>query len=127
MKIENVLMRGFYAGLMAGIVGGIALTSSHAMMTILGFGTFFTGAGVSISFDLLINHLGYAVGSTGIFGGIFGIIYSKIYNIVPGKNICKGFRYHRETRQKKSNRFGKNATRLWHIPGWYENIPGPGQ
>lgn len=85
-------MRGFYAGLLAGMIGGIGIF----VIVILHF---VTGLQEIIniwqlpdirSVDLWIEYLIYHLGGWGIFGGIFGIIYSILYNGVPSKGAKKG-------------------------------------
>ena len=80
-------MRGFYAGLIAGIVAGISLTSGRIIESILKL----VSAEVVLTLDFIIAHFGYAIGATAIFGGIFGAIYSKFYHGIPGKGVKNGF------------------------------------
>lgn len=88
MKISYPLMRGFYAGLIAGCIGGLVYTVSELLETILGL-----PAGVPdlLTFNILMIHLGYAIPANGVYGGTFGIIYSKFYDGVPSKGVKKGF------------------------------------
>ena len=77
------MMRGFYPGLIAGIIGG------------MGFFLYVIFFPMSLipditSFDFWLNYCIYQVGLGGIFGGIFGIIYSKFYDRVPGNGALKG-------------------------------------
>lgn len=83
MKIENALMRGFYAGLIAGIVGGtwIFIYVYHTQIL--------SGLPDATPSDWL-NYLIYHIGIVGIFGGIFGSVYSRFYDGVPGKGVIKG-------------------------------------
>ena len=87
------MMRGFYAGLIAGIVGGFIFTIGRTLATISGF--YFISPLAReldlLTFDMLMGHLGYAIGANGIFGGILGIIYSKFYDAIPGRGVKKGF------------------------------------
>jgi hypothetical protein len=77
-------MRGFYSGLIAGIIGGIALFLYVIITQHLSQLPDFT------SLDFWLNYFIYQIGLQGIFGGIFGIMYSKFYNGIPGKSIVKG-------------------------------------
>jgi hypothetical protein len=83
MEKSNSLIRGFYPGLVAGIIGG---------MVFFLYVIFFSLYGIPdiTSFDFWLNYFIYQVGVQGIFGGIFGIIYSKFYDRVPGKGARKG-------------------------------------
>ena len=75
-------MRAFYSGLIAGIVGGawVFLYVYHSQIL--------SGIPDPTASDWL-NYLIYHVGIVGIFGGIFGIVYSKFYASVPGKGVIK--------------------------------------
>ena len=66
---------------LAGIIGGLALTSSRIVESMIAL----PSAEVILTFDIMITHFGYAIGTTAIFGGIFGIIYSKLYGGILGK------------------------------------------
>jgi len=92
MKISNPLIRGFYSGLIAGIIGGIAFTGFRTLDSMLGLWAIL-GMPAVTSFDTIISVLGYSIGHQGIYGGIFGIIYFKFYNRIPGKGIEKGIVY----------------------------------
>ena len=82
------MMRGFYPGLIAGIIGGIVGSISIIIGTMIGLPHILIG--VPLTFELMISHLGYNIGATGIFGGIFGIVYSKFYNGIPSEGLKKG-------------------------------------
>jgi len=88
MKISNPLMRGFYAGLIAGCVGGMGVTIIRILEVALSFPIIVYP--YFLEFDMIINHLGYSISAHGIFGGIFGIIYLKFYNRIPSKGVKKG-------------------------------------
>ncbi len=91
MKIENAPMRGFYSGLIAGIVGGIILSVSMIATEVWVFGTWTAIYDKIISPELVMNYIIYHIGYAAIFGGIFGIFYSIFYNRIPGKGIKRGF------------------------------------
>ena len=86
MKIENAKMRGFYAGLIAGALGGFIFTIGRIIADIF---RFYTGTPTLLEFDMMMIHFGYAMGANGIFGAIFGIIYPLFYDRVPSKGIKK--------------------------------------
>ena len=78
------MMRGFYPGLVAGIIGGLGF-----FLYVIFFSL--TAAIPDItSFDFWLNYFIYQVGLSGIFGSILGIIYSKFYDRVPGNGAWKG-------------------------------------
>jgi len=84
MEKSNSLMRGFYSGLIAGCIGGMGFSLYVIFFSL-------TAAIPDItSFDFWLNYFIYQVGVQGIFGGIFGIIYMKFYNGIPGKGAWKG-------------------------------------
>ena len=88
MKIENALMRGFYAGLIAGIIGQTGLFIYVFLSSTIGEGSDIVP--YVFSYDFWIDYLIYQIGEQAIFGGIFGIIYSQFYNKIPGKGLKKG-------------------------------------
>jgi len=77
---------GFHAGLIAGMVGGLSVNIARIVESILGLPT----AQIGLTFDFIIFHLLTEISITGIFGAIFGIIYSKFHDRIPGKRIKKG-------------------------------------
>ncbi|WP_455278409.1 hypothetical protein [[Eubacterium] cellulosolvens] len=91
MKIENAKMRGFYAGLIAGCIGFIVFYLALIPQTIIGLPTGVLDVLDLFKFDHLIAILGFGIPSNGIWGGIYGIIFSIFYNRVPGSGVKKGF------------------------------------
>jgi hypothetical protein len=79
-------MRGFYAGLLAGIIGGIAISITRIVEAILGLPSAIAGI---LTVETALYHLSYEMGQAGIFGALFGILYVRFYNAVPGKGVKK--------------------------------------
>jgi len=90
MKISNPLVRGFYTGLLAGIIGGVPLPIFRIIEAMI---ELYGAVPHLVTYDFLIFHLGYAVGLHGLLGAIWGVIYSILYDGIPGKGIKKGFVY----------------------------------
>jgi len=84
------VISGFYPGAFAGILGGIAsfITNfaSHDLAEYL-------IPGHVIDFSLLLGQFGSQIMHHLIWGVILGLIYPKVYNLVPGKGIVKGLIY----------------------------------
>jgi hypothetical protein len=75
---------GVVAGLIAGIVGGIvAVTATYFTLPPEVQATVGLNAG---TMKWLISQGGLNV----IWGAIFGMIFAKVYNLVPGKGVSKG-------------------------------------
>ena len=82
-------MRGFRAGLIAGMVAGVVLSLGRVVETSFGL----PSAEVILTWDFMSAHIGYSVGVIGIFGGFFGIVYSKFYDGIPAKGVKKSLVY----------------------------------
>jgi len=91
MKISNPLVRGFYAGLIGGCIGGFIYILFTIPETILELPGFIVETLDISEFSNLIALLGYSIPANGIWGSIYGIVYSRFYDGVPGKGIKKGF------------------------------------
>jgi len=76
---------GAIAGLIAGIVGGIISPFFFRMSTYMGLWESYERSGV---FDGSV--LEVLLPPSLIFGIILGVIYSRIYPVIPGKGISKG-------------------------------------
>ena len=91
MKIENSKIRGFYAGIIAGCIGGLVYILCTIPEAMLGL----PGALVEVydifEFNTFVGLLGYSIPAQAIWGSIYGIVYSRFYDGVPGKGIKKGF------------------------------------
>jgi len=91
MKISNPLTRGFYAGLLAGMVGGLIYILCTIPESILGLPGQLAENLEIFEFNVFMSMLGYSLPANGMWGSIYGIVYSRFYNGVPGKGIKKGF------------------------------------
>ena len=91
MKIENARMRGFYSGVIAGIIGSIVLSISLIVVFEWLLGNWTAIYDSPITPDIVMNYLIYHIGFAAIFGGVFGIFYSILYDGIPGKGVKKGF------------------------------------
>jgi len=86
---------GIFPGVIAGIFGGIGGTLSwiiaynlRAVINILDL-----VLEVNLGVPFFISHLGYMIGTTALWGVLFGAIYAKVYNLVPGRGMIKGIYY----------------------------------
>ena len=80
-------MRGFYAGLIAGVIGGISVNIVRIIEAILGLPSAIPGI---LTVETALFHLFYEMGAIGIFGALIGVLYSKFHNGIPGKGRKKG-------------------------------------
>jgi len=81
--MDNSLKIGAFSGLIAGIIAGIIFSIFITISLSMGFWE------TPIQ-PLYQNHYGVNI-LIGIFWGIIcGIIYSKTYNLIPGKSVLKG-------------------------------------
>jgi hypothetical protein len=90
MKKSNSLMRGFYAGLLAGIFGGTTFIITSIVGEIIRTGYITTVVQDFMKPDVLRDYSIYMVGYLAIFGSISGIYYTIFYNRIPGKGVKKG-------------------------------------
>ena len=75
------------AGLIAGIIGAITINVATVIQAILGITTAVPGI---LSIDMMLSHLAYEIGQLGVFGSIFGILYSRFFDRIPSKGAKKG-------------------------------------
>jgi hypothetical protein len=83
------IQKGSQVGALTGLIGGIAafLSAVPANMWILKLGT------VVLETDFLIGQAMLHIGLNTIWSTIFGIIFTKVYDVVPGKSLFKGLIY----------------------------------
>jgi hypothetical protein len=81
-------MRGFYSGLIGGFFAGIWI-----FVYVFLKGGWSTMPNV-MSLEFLQDYFIFQFGMHGIFGCIFGVLYSKVfYNAIPSKGFKKGLVY----------------------------------
>jgi hypothetical protein len=84
------MISSFYPGAFAGILGGVASFianfASHDLAEYL-------VPGHVIDFSLLLGQFGSQIMHHLIWGVFLGLIYTKVYNLVPSKGIVKGLIY----------------------------------
>jgi len=85
--IKN-MKSGFSAGIIAGFVGGVVAFILIIIGNITGIWVPFEGALNDVVF--LTNQAVTHIGLNTIWGTIFGLIYSRFYDLIPGKGIWKG-------------------------------------
>lgn len=87
--MKNGYFVGMLAGAIAGIVGGIASQVTHIVGIIIGlWPELVPGYLKDISF--LINQIANQIPINTLWAALFGVVYSKIYDAIPGKRILKG-------------------------------------
>ncbi|WP_455369982.1 hypothetical protein [[Eubacterium] cellulosolvens] len=80
--MSNSLMRGFYSGLIAGCVGGIVGLIFGLIGSMIGL---YELASIPIT-NILVSFMIFSI----IFGGVWGLIYSRFYDSIPRVGITKG-------------------------------------
>jgi len=85
------MISGFYPGAIAGLIGGTVAS----IVAILGpvFGIWGYDVPVKLSFDLWWGQAGTHIFLNMVWGIIFGMIYPKVYNLVPSRGALKGAIY----------------------------------
>jgi hypothetical protein len=83
--MSNSLRRGFYSGLIGGMVASLWVFV-YAFLSGSFWITMYDITSLEFWFDYSVSQLGL----TAIFGGIFGLIYSRFYNGIPGEGVKKG-------------------------------------
>jgi hypothetical protein len=84
--MNTSLKIGAVAGLIAGIISGLVFSITSPVAASLGFYTIFWRQIIveSVGFNLLLDTF---------LGLVFGIIFSKVYSVIPGKDSFKGLFY----------------------------------
>jgi len=80
---------GILPAAIAGLVGGMAAAFANPLSLAIGFYNF-PGAPTAPTMDFLISQAGTHILINLIWGTIFGIVFARVYNVVPGKNVLKG-------------------------------------
>jgi hypothetical protein len=88
-------MSGIIPGAIAGVADGIAAAFANAIASMTGlYGPeVMAGAPDIFSFDFWIFQSGGHIFVNLVWGAIFGMIFAKVYNIIPGRKISKGLCY----------------------------------
>ena len=89
--IEYSMMGGFYPGAIAGFFGGII--SFISLRTISKGFEEWLYPGFLVNLEYIISQLGGQILWHMMFGIILGVVFTKVYNLVPKKGIIKGLIY----------------------------------
>ncbi|MCW4032113.1 MAG: hypothetical protein NWF08_01825 [Candidatus Bathyarchaeota archaeon] len=84
---------GILPGAIAGIFGGLAASVFAVIGHATGYWGTITAGEVVSTLDFWISQVGTHVLLNMIWGTIFGALFAKVYNLVPGKRVIKGFYY----------------------------------
>ena len=93
--ITYTMIGGVLPGAIAGIADGIAAALANAIASMTGlFGPqVMAGAPKIFTLDFWIYQSGSHILVNLIWGAVIGMIFTKVYNLVPGKGIIKGLCY----------------------------------
>ena len=93
-KIVTYDMRsGLQPGAIAGVLGGIAAGVLAVMGHATGYWGVFTAGKLIPTIQFWYSQFGHHVFTNMIWGTVFGMFFPKVYNLIPGKNVTKGFYY----------------------------------
>jgi len=85
------MISGFYPGAIAGLIGGMVASVVAILGPVLGIWGY--NVPVELSFDLWWGQAGTHIFLNMVWGIIFGMVYAKVYNLIPSKGILKGAIY----------------------------------
>ena len=93
LRIKEYNMRtGILPGAIAGFLGGTAASIVAVLGPAFGLWGFPEGP-VKLTFDLWLGQAGAHILINMVWGTIFGMMFAKVYNLVPSKGILKGLYY----------------------------------
>jgi hypothetical protein len=85
--MDNSLKKGAIAGLVAGLIAGIVMVFIANILPDLGLSYYFLEKPEAAP---LVNPVIVEIANNIIWGIFLGIIFSKIYDLIPGKGVFKG-------------------------------------
>lgn len=93
--ITYAVIGGVFPGAFAGIADGIAAALANAIASMIGLLGPQVMAGVPniFTFDFWVYQSGTHILVNLIWGIVIGMIFTQVYNLVPGKGIIKGLYY----------------------------------
>ena len=83
--MSSSLSRGFYSGVIAGLFAGLTIFT-----TVMIEFSLVTEIPDITSVDFWMDYFVSQLGIHSIFGGIFGLMYQKLYGGIPSKGVKKG-------------------------------------
>jgi hypothetical protein len=87
--MKSGLLPGAIAGLMGGVTAGTVSVIGH----LTGQWGVITGGEIIPTIEFWYNQFGHHAFITLVWGAIYGLLYPKVYNLVPGKKVVKGLYY----------------------------------
>lgn len=88
------LMGGILPGAIAGFLGGFGAAIANYISSVTGlFAQAMPGAPRQFSFSFWLSQSGSHIMINLFWGAIFGIIFTKVYNVVPGKGVIRSLCY----------------------------------
>ncbi|WP_455277424.1 hypothetical protein [[Eubacterium] cellulosolvens] len=82
---------GIFPGAIAGIADGIAASIALIVSPLIGLQI--AGAPIELTLDFWISQAGAHGTINLIWGIVFGVIFARVYNLIPGKGFMKGLYY----------------------------------
>jgi len=94
LKIKTYDMKGgIIPGAIAGIADGLASSASIVPGHITGYWGLPIEGQIISTIDFWMSQVGTHIHVNLIWGAVFGAIFAKVYNLVPGKRVLKGLYY----------------------------------
>jgi len=91
--VQYDMMSGIFPGAIAGFFGGLAASFFAVLGSLTGSWGYIIECEVISVIDLWISQAGTHIVINMIWGTIFGALFAKVYNLVPGKKVIKGLCY----------------------------------
>jgi len=93
VKIKRYsIISGFHPGAIAGLCGGIAASIVAVSGPAMGLWEI-AGGPAELSFDFWLGQAGTHIIINMFWGTIFGLMFTRVYDLVPGKGVTKGLVY----------------------------------
>jgi len=87
------IVSGLIVGFIAGAISAIVTTGAFIVAGIIKLPWGAANLPGVLTINFLTTHVFFEIMLNGSFGAIFGVIYSKLYDSLPGEGISKGFVY----------------------------------
>ena len=91
--IQFKMEGGLLPGAIAGFCGGLAASIFAVIGHVTGYWGVFIEGEIFSTIDYWMSQAGSHIFINMLWGIVFGALFAKVYNLVPGQNILKGLNY----------------------------------